>query len=161
MRANRSTLIKLCLLTALAVPVQRAASATAPTGNLNSHRASTQLLLAQAGNETDFTLPDALTADDSLLIDGSSSMRSMNAALTEQFQARYADPAVTSEENGSDLAIDRLLNGEIDLAAIGRPLTEAEQDAGLVAVPIAREKIAIIVGPDNPFSGDITFAQFG
>jgi len=158
MRANRYTLAKLCLLAALAVPAQRAASATV------SHRtpqAGAIQLLAQSNAGTEFTLPASLDDAETLLIDGSSSMRTMNSALTAQFQERYADAEVKAETNGSDVAIDRLLNGEIDLAAVGRPLTQAEQDAGLSAVAIAREKIAIIVGPDNPFNGDITFQQFG
>lgn len=170
MRVNRSNLAKLCLLTAIAVPVQPAISATlsprTPKAASASANASTLLfltqgLLAQSGSGAEFTLPASLDGADALIIDGSSSMRLMNEALTGQFQAQYADAEVISEANGSDIAVDRLLGGEIDLAAIGRPLTPAEQDAGLKAVAIAREKIAIIVGPDNPFNGDITFEQFG
>ena len=158
MRANRYTLAKLCLLAALAVPAQRAASATVSQG---TPQANAVQLLAQGNAGSEFTLPAALDDAETLLIDGSSSMRTMNAALTAQFQERYENAAVEAEANGSDVAVDRLLDGAIDLAAIGRPLTEAEQDAGLSAVAIAREKIAIIVGPENPFDGDITFAQFG
>ena len=151
MHANRSTLVKLCLLTALAVPVQRAASAavfdqltgrtlsptTSPTSRVE---ATNRLLLAQAADVPEFTLPDSLAGTETLLIDGSSSMRSMNDALTERFTARYEAATVSSEANGTDTALDRLRNDEINLAAIGRPLTEAEQAEGFVAVPIALEK---------------------
>ncbi|KPQ36305.1 MAG: hypothetical protein HLUCCA11_07155 [Phormidesmis priestleyi Ana] len=171
MHANRSTLVKLCLLTALAVPVQRAASAavfdqltgrtlsptTSPTSRVE---ATNRLLLAQAADVPEFTLPDSLAGTETLLIDGSSSMRSMNDALTERFTARYEAATVSSEANGTDTALDRLRNDEINLAAIGRPLTEAEQAEGFVAVPIALEKIAIFVSSENPFEGDITFEQF-
>ncbi|MEL7333086.1 MAG: substrate-binding domain-containing protein [Cyanobacteria bacterium J06560_2] len=159
MRVNRSTLAKLCLLTAIAVPVQPAVSATLSQGTQQAN--SSTLLLAQNSADSDFTLPASLDGADDLLIDGSSSMRAMNEALTSQFQERYETAEVISEANGSDVAIERLLDGDIDLAAIGRPLNEGEMDAGLQAVAIAREKIAIIVGPDNPFNGDITFEQFG
>ncbi len=159
MRVNRSILAKLCLLTAFAMPVQPAASATISKGTPPAR--SSALLLAQADSAAEFTLPASLDGAEALLIDGSSSMRSMNEALTEQFQEQYEDAEVQSEANGSDIAIARLLDREIDLAAIGRPLTEPEQASGLNAVAIAREKIAIIVGPDNPFDGDITFEQFG
>ncbi|MEL6855875.1 MAG: substrate-binding domain-containing protein, partial [Cyanobacteria bacterium J06607_13] len=160
MRANRSILAKLCLLAALAVPVQRSASA-----NLSQRlpqAPSSALLLAQAAStELPFTPPASFDGTQTLLIDGSSSMRNMNAALSEQFQERYEEAEVDSAANGSDIAIERLINGEIDIAAIGRPLTEAEAEADLSVVEIAREKIAIIVSPDNPFAGDITFEQFG
>ncbi|MEL6814921.1 MAG: substrate-binding domain-containing protein, partial [Cyanobacteria bacterium J06598_3] len=163
MRANRSTLIKLCLLTALAVPVQRAASAAGPQGVTNSATANVlgmHLLVAQASS-TEFTLPASLEGEGTLIIDGSSSMRSMNEALTERFQTQYEEATVESVANGTDIALERLANGEIDLAAIGRPLTQAEKDAGLKAVNIAREKIAIFVSPNSPFDGDLTFGQFG
>ncbi|NJM98014.1 MAG: DUF4912 domain-containing protein [Phormidesmis sp. RL_2_1] len=165
MRANRSTLVKLCLLTALAVPVQRAASATvapaAATGALSTvtTRTAASQLIAQAASE--FTFPESLDGADPLVIDGSSSMRAMNAALSEQFQTRYSNTTVETNENGTDVALERLLNGEINLAAIGRPLTEAEIDAGLTAIPIAREKIALIISSKNAFKGDISFEQFG
>lgn len=175
MRANRSTFAKLCLLTALAVPAQRSASATVAQSMLQKSTLqestlqeskqkenTTQLLIAQASDaESLFPLPASLDGEETLLIDGSTSMRSMNTALTEQFQAQYEEADVEAEANGSDVAIERLTNGEIDLAAIGRPLTEEERAAGLTAVQIAREKIAIFVSPDNPFSGDLTFQDFG
>ncbi|MEL7520401.1 MAG: substrate-binding domain-containing protein, partial [Cyanobacteria bacterium J06553_1] len=161
MHANRSTLVKLCLLTALAVPVQRAASA-ANQQTFEGTRAkaeATQLLIAQASSE--FTLPASLNDGEPLLIDGSSSMRSMNEALTAQFTERFPDAVVDSEASGTDIALQRLQDDEIELAAIGRPLTEAEKDSGLTAVNIAREKIAIFVAPNSPFDGDLTFGQFG
>jgi len=162
MRANRSTLVKLCLLTALAVPVQRAASAAIQDQNLGQSlgdfQANASVLLAQ---DIEFVAPASLEGSDTLAIDGSSSMRSMNEALAEQFEGRYESATVESATSGTDIALAQLLNGEIDLAAIGRPLTEEEVAAGLVAVPVAREKIAIFVSPENPFSGDITFEEFG
>lgn len=161
MRANRSLFAKLCLLTALAVPVQRSASAALFQEGMPQAPASTLLLAQATGSELPFTPPASLEAGETLLIDGSSSMRNMNAALTEEFQARYDGAEVDSAASGSDIAIDRLLNNEIDLAAMGRPLTDEEAAAGLNAVAIAREKIAIVVGPDNPYDGDITFEQFG
>ena len=62
--------------------------------------------------------------------------------------------------SSTDEALKSLLDGKIDLAAIGRPLSAAEKAQGLKETPIGREKIAIIVGSDNPFSGDLTFEQF-
>ena len=59
-----------------------------------------------------------------------------------------------------DAVLRALQAGEADLAAIGRPLTEEELAQNLTEVPISREKIAIIVGRDNPFQGDLTFEDF-
>jgi hypothetical protein len=93
-------------------------------------------------------------------VDGSSSMATINQALKKVYETKYAGTSITLAEEGSDTALKALLDGSIDLAAIGRPLTEQEKQQGLVAKPIARHKIAIIVGPDNPFTGNITFDQF-
>ncbi len=166
MHANRSTLVKLCLLTALAVPVHRAASAATANPQETGFKTASAQLVAQTdgqanGATPEFQLPASLEGAEALTIDGSSSMRAMNDALTERFTARYSSATVESETNGTDAALKRLSNDEIDLAAIGRPLTQEEKAAGLVEVPIAREKIAIFVGPDNPFKGDISFEQFG
>ena len=158
MRANRSTLAKLCLLTALAVPVQRTASATEANRAIALSAGNSTALIAQT--ET-FTPPAALDNGASLTIDGSSSMRAMNEALAEQFQERYADASVESTASDTETALNRLRDGEIDLAAIGRPLTDAESAIGFEAVDVAREKIAIFVGPENGFDGDLTFEQFG
>lgn len=176
MHANRSTLAKLCLLTALAVPVQRAASA-AVNPQVTGHqetvlRASSAQLVAQSSTPDsaktstapEFKLPasiEGIEGIDRLVIDGSSSMRAMNDALRDRLLSRYKTTTVDSATSGTDTALQRLRDDEIDLAAIGRPLTQQEKAAGLVEVPIAREKIAIFVGPDNPFKGDISFEQFG
>ena len=160
MRANRSTLAKLCLLAALAVPVQRSASAAEANRAAHLVAAGNAELIAQA-EAPEFSPPASLDAGTSLLIDGSSSMQALNEALTAQFQERYSDAEVEASSSSTDEALERLRSGEINLAAIGRPLTQAEQDAGFVAVPVAREKIAIFVGPDNGFDGDLTFEQFG
>lgn len=95
-----------------------------------------------------------------LRINGSSSMATINQTLERQFETKFPDINVDSAYDGTDAALKALLAEEIDLAAIGRPLTEAEQAQGLVAVPVTRNKIAIIVAKDNPFTGSLTIDQF-
>jgi ABC-type phosphate transport system substrate-binding protein len=107
-----------------------------------------------------FDLPETVPAGTSLSVESSPNMAASTRALQEQFEIRYDGSQVTVEESSSDQAIQALLAGDVDLAAIGRPLTEAELEQGLVSVPLLREKIAIIIGPDNPFDGTLTFEQF-
>jgi phosphate transport system substrate-binding protein len=52
-----------------------------------------------------------------------------------------------------------LLAGQVDIAAVSRDLTAQEQSQGLVAVPVAMDAIAIVVGNDNPFRTGLTTAQ--
>lgn len=118
------------------------------------------LLLAQSPEPTRFPLPSALPTGSTLKVDGSTSMSVINEALKQQFQQQFPGTTVDLAASRTDEALQALLNGKLDLVAVGRPLTDAEKAEGLVEVPISREKVAIIVGPDNPFNGDITFEQF-
>ncbi|MBW4484436.1 MAG: substrate-binding domain-containing protein [Tildeniella torsiva UHER 1998/13D] len=119
-------------------------------------------LLAQVTAEPTptFTLQETVPPGTSLSIDGSPSMAGINESLGEGFEARYPDTDVVSSTNGDEQALQALRGGNVDLAALGRSLSDTEEDPSLTSIPVAREKIAIIVGRDNPFRGDLTFDQF-
>jgi phosphate transport system substrate-binding protein len=95
-----------------------------------------------------------------LHIDGDGSLNHLNQALKAQFEQRFRQNQVQLDDSGSTAALEALAAGRVDLAAIGRPLTAAEQAQGLVAVPIGSQKVAVIVSRTNPFSGSLTNPQF-
>ncbi|MGK7944178.1 MAG: phosphate ABC transporter substrate-binding protein [Microcystaceae cyanobacterium] len=99
----------------------------------------------------DFTFPGQVATGTTININGSTSMVLINEALKEAFTRRFAGTVVNTNAQGSDKGILALLTGKIDLAAISRPLTPEEQSQGLVAVSVAQDAIAIVVGKDNPF----------
>ncbi len=105
-------------------------------------------------------LPDALPKDSKLTIDGSGSLAAMNQALKEKFTAKYTNTPVTANTNGSAAGLAAVLAEKVDLAAIGRRLTDAEKAQGLVEILIKREKIAMLVSDANPFNGSLTIQQF-
>jgi ABC-type phosphate transport system substrate-binding protein len=105
-------------------------------------------------------LPTNVPAGATVRIDGSSSMAVVNQSLKQRYEKESPGATVDVGSNGSDAALQALLNGEVDIAAIGRPLTAAEKQKGLVPVAIGREKIAIITSSKNPYSGNVTFEQF-
>ncbi|MGF1491542.1 MAG: DUF4912 domain-containing protein [Microcoleaceae cyanobacterium] len=111
-------------------------------------------------SEVDFPIPDSLPEDAEVRVDGTSSMAVLNQALKQQFTEQYPDAKVELNSGNSDEALADLINGEIDIAAIGRRLTEDEKAKGLAEVPIERGKIAIIIGSDNPYEGNISFEEF-
>jgi len=92
-------------------------------------------------------------------IDGSTSMVNINEALKTAFQNAFAGTRIETQANGSDKGILALLTGQVDLTASSRPLTTQEQAQGLGAVPIAQDQIAVVVGLDNPFQGDLSAGQ--
>jgi phosphate transport system substrate-binding protein len=107
-----------------------------------------------------FPMPSAFPTGSGIKIDGSTSMAAINQSLQKQFVSKFGEAKVELATNGTEKALEAVGKGEIDLAAIGRPLTDTEKAQGLAEYVISREKIAIIVGTDNPFSGDLTFKQF-
>ena len=119
-----------------------------------------RLVRAQAealeGVEIPTTLPDGTTVN----INSSEAMRPVTDALRSRFTQQYDGTQVEVNYQNADESIQALLNGESDLAAIGRGLTEAEAQQGLEQVALTRPKIAIITSPENPFGGSITVEQF-
>lgn len=107
-----------------------------------------------------FPLPSSLPDGTTVRLDGSSSMAMANDELKKRFEEKFPGSVISLSSNGTDAALQAVQKGEIDLAAIGRPLTDAEKAQGLVEAPISREKIAIIVGSANPFKGSISDVQF-
>ncbi len=124
---------------------------------------SPQSLAQEAKQETkseEFPMPAAVKSGTKLRLDGSSSMAMLNESMKKSFEQKFAGTSVNLAANGTDKALDALLKGDLDVVAIGRALTSAEKDKGLKEQLLSREKIAIVIGKDNPFKGDITFDQF-
>ena len=116
-------------------------------------------LLAQA--TPNFPVPDSVEEDTEVTISSSSdNMNAISEALKSGFESEYDGSEVLIETKDANAAIQDVLNDNADLAAISRPLTEEEKAKGLIAVPVRREKIAIVVDKDNPFSQSITGEQF-
>ncbi|MBV9388231.1 MAG: DUF4912 domain-containing protein [Chroococcidiopsidaceae cyanobacterium CP_BM_ER_R8_30] len=117
------------------------------------------VLLAQAANPT-FPFLSSVPKGTSVKINSSNSAAKVIDGLKEGFQKRFPDASFNVDFNGSDTALKNVANGSADVAAVGRSLTAAEKNQGLVSVPIKRSKIAMIVGKDNPFQGSLTDEQF-
>lgn len=107
-----------------------------------------------------FTLPGQLPQATTLTLEGTSSMAVITRALVEQFQQAFPNAEVVVTEQPAEAALSNLLAGNVDLVAIGRPLTDEERAQGLMEVPISREKTAIIVGADNPFEEQLEAEDF-
>jgi phosphate transport system substrate-binding protein len=106
-----------------------------------------------------FSLPASVPAGTAVNIDGSTSMVLINEALKAGFQQQYPGTNVNTNATGSDNGIQALLSGMADLAAVSRALTPQEQAQGLVAVPVATDAIALVVGQNNPFQRGMSATQ--
>ncbi|NJL10485.1 MAG: phosphate ABC transporter substrate-binding protein, partial [Calothrix sp. SM1_7_51] len=101
----------------------------------------------------------SLPAGTTVRIDGSTSMVTINEKLKQNFQTICPNAIVATNAQGTTNGIQGLISGSVDVAAISRPLSSQEQAQGLVAVPVATDKIAVIIGTSNPFNGNFTNAQ--
>ncbi|WP_243458462.1 DUF4912 domain-containing protein [Nostoc sp. UIC 10630] len=118
-------------------------------------------ILAQSKPESpSFTLPQTVQNGTTIRIDGSNSLGAINQSLKENFEKQFSGTKVEVAANGTDTALKDLLDGKIDIVAMGRGLTPAEKAQGLEQVRLRREKIAIVVSADNPFKGSLTSRQF-
>ncbi len=106
-----------------------------------------------------FSMPASVPANTSVRIDGSTSMVTINQNLKQGFEGQYAGTSVLAVANGSDRGIESILAGNADLAAISRSLTPQEKAQGLTVIPVASDRIALVVGIDNPYSGGLTREQ--
>ncbi|MFK8183440.1 MAG: substrate-binding domain-containing protein [Phormidesmis sp.] len=149
---NRKTASALTIaaLLACAVPAKSVTSVVAP-------------VIAQAASKAapNFPVPDTVEKNTTVRVSSSSdNMNAISAALGQGFEGKYDESKVNVTTKSANDALADVLNDNADVAAISRPLTPEEEAKGLIAVPVRREKIAIVVGKDNTFSNSITGSQF-
>jgi ABC-type phosphate transport system substrate-binding protein len=120
-----------------------------------------QLIVAQTQEkETTFPLPDNMPEGSVVKISSSQSIEQINNNFKQKFEEKYSGAKLEVSATDSDAALSAIADKKADLAAISRPLTEAEEAQGFKTVTINREKIAIIVGENNPYNGNLTIDQF-
>ena len=128
-------------------PTSSGVSPTPPPASTPTHAANS------------FPPPTAVVSGTQVRIDGSTSMVGINQTLKNGFEQQFPNTTVIPKASGSDQGIQNLLAGNTDIAAISRPLTSQERSQGLVAIPIATDAIAIVVGVYNPLTGGLTPSQ--
>jgi phosphate transport system substrate-binding protein len=99
-------------------------------------------------------------------MDGSVSMVKYVQSLRNLYSQRYPNLPTTygipdGTPNGSSRGLEALLNNEVQLAATSRPLKPEEATAGIEAIPVAKDAIAVVVSVENPFQGGLTLQQLG
>lgn len=88
----------------------------------------------------------------SLLIAGSSAMLELNRALAREFSKSRPLVDIVVEKGGSLPGLIALKRGAIDVAAMSRDLTAAEDDPRTHNFLIARNNIAIVVNRKSPIT---------
>jgi phosphate transport system substrate-binding protein len=99
-----------------------------------------------------------------LAMDGSVTMIRPVKRLQNLFAQKFPNLASSYgipdlKPNGTNKGLTALINKEIEIAASSRPLNATEIQAELVAVPVAKDALAIVIGVNNPFKGELTMDQ--
>ena len=103
-----------------------------------------------------FPPPTSVPGGAVVRIDGSTSMVGINQSLKRGFERQFPGTIVATQASGSSKGIQALLERKVDLAASSRPLKPQEESQGLVAVPVATDAIAIVIGIANPLAKGLT-----
>lgn len=133
--------------------------AGAPPTTPPPDRPSTELPAAPIAQAPAFPLLAMVPAGTTVRLGGSTSMVQINQRLKQGFEQRYLGSTVMALANGTDLGLQGLQQGTLDVAGISRSLTPKETQAGLQAVAIARDAIALVIGLQNPYTGSLTQQQ--
>ncbi len=99
-----------------------------------------------------------------LQMDGSVTMIRIVLALKSGYSQRNPAIPITygipdGKPNGSNAGLKALMEGRIQIAASSRPLNASEVQAGLQAIPVAKDALAVAVGVNNPYKGGLTLQQ--
>lgn len=122
-------------------------------------------------NSLDSSLPDE--NKELLTMDGGVIMVSLMKKLRFEYEQVYPNKKTSYgldiegnprtgekvEPSGSDGGLRNLINGKILMAATLRPLNPNEIQKEIIAVPIARDAIVVMVGINNSFKGSLSKDQ--
>ncbi len=135
-------------------------TSTTATPDPQSPTAST----TTAPSSSNLTIDTSLPNPSVLGIDGSTTMVAMIKELRNSYSQINPNIPTTfglpdGKPTGSSQGLQNLINGNVAIAASSRPLKAAEAQAGIQLVPIAKDAIAVVVGINNPFKGNLTKDQ--
>ncbi|MGH2626295.1 MAG: PstS family phosphate ABC transporter substrate-binding protein, partial [Anaerolineales bacterium] len=111
------------------------------------------------------TTPRPMTAEDvegTILVDGSSTVAPITAAVAEEFQGQYPNVRVPVGISGTGGGFKKFCIGETDISDASRPIKESEVELcrqnGIeyVELPVAFDGLAVLVNPANSFAVCLT-----
>lgn len=110
--------------------------------------------------ENGYTAPDSggseyagLPQQGTLLLAGSSSVAPVMEKLAEEYCRIQPQVSVELQTSDSSTGLSALSSGLCDIAMSSRDLTENEKAAGIHAIPLCKDGIAVIVSLRNPITG--------
>lgn len=94
--------------------------------------------------------PDKCIPRAVIVVEGSTSMININNALAKGLSKKIPNTVIKTNTISSDQAIKDVIDNKNNIAAVSRELKDSEKASGLLAEYVAENKIAVVVGKDNP-----------
>ncbi len=100
-----------------------------------------------------------------IIIDGSSTVAPISAAVAEEFQAQYPNVRVPVGISGTGGGFKKFCNGETDISDASRPIKASEVELckqnGIeyIELPVAYDGLAVVVHPSNDFASCLTVEE--
>ncbi len=100
-----------------------------------------------------------------ILVDGSSTVAPITAAIAEEFQSEYPNVRVPVGISGTGGGFKKFCSGETDVSDASRPIKETEVELckqnGIeyVELPVAFDGLAVLVNPANDFVSCLTVEE--
>jgi phosphate transport system substrate-binding protein len=107
----------------------------------------------------------ATDVEGTILIDGSSTVAPITAAVAESFREVYPNVRVPVGISGTGGGFKAFCAGETDISDASRPIKESEVDlckennVEYVELPVAYDGLAVLVNPQNDFVSCLTVAE--
>jgi phosphate transport system substrate-binding protein len=113
--------------------------------------ASLLMVTTIGGVATESVNAAALKGD--LKISGSTTVQPVATALAAAFMKKNKGVKITIAGGGSGVGINDAIAGRVNIGNSSRELKDEEKAAGLVATPICRDALVIVVNPKNKIKG--------
>ena len=110
-------------------------------------------------------IPTAFTEDSPILIDGSSTVYPITAAMGHAFEAAFPGTKVTARFSGSSSGFRKLTSGEIAISGASRPIKSSELETAaargieLIELPVAYDGITVVINKNNSFLNEISVSE--
>jgi len=107
----------------------------------------------------------AAHAQETIKVDGSSTVFPITEAVAEEFQAANKGARVTVGISGTGGGLKKFVRGEIDIADASRPILAKEMEEAkkngieYIELPVAFDALTVMVNPKNTWVKDITVAD--
>ncbi|HKK43109.1 MAG TPA: substrate-binding domain-containing protein [Bacteroidales bacterium] len=92
-----------------------------------------------------------VSVNGNISISGAYALSPLMKLWAEDFGKLHPDVTIEVKETGTGRGIKDLLDKNCLLAMISRPLTDSDRQAGIWAVPVAKDGVAVIINRQNPY----------